>query len=445
MIEKLNKTSASFFGHLHPAKLVFLGYSSYILCGWLLLCLPFAQCASGVSSLDNLFTATSAVSTTGLVTVDISKYYNFLGQFIIMCLIQLGGIGYMTFGSFVILSRKANLSNLRSDVGRTVFSLPSSFHIDKFVRAVICFTLIIELLGAAALYAIFKYNNVENPLWSAIFHSVSAFCTAGFSLFSNSFEGFAGNFWLNLTIGVLSYLGAIGFIVCLDYWRMLRGEVKSITLTSKIILWATFWLSVVGTTIIFLVEPSIKSLPLDTRILSSFFQAMTAMTTVGFDTISIGGLSKASLLIIIILMIIGASPSGTGGGLKSTTFSAILGIMRSAMRGEKEVRFWGKVIPLERLWTAVAGLGFYLLALLIGTFLLLLTENFSFLELVFEASSALGTVGLSMGITAALSDVGKIVIILLMFCGRLGPLTFSIALFFKQGLKREEMDSDLAV
>ncbi|HUS48424.1 MAG TPA: potassium transporter TrkG [Phycisphaerae bacterium] len=432
-------------GGIHPAKLVFLGYLSYVVVGWVVLCIPFLQRAGGVKALDALFIATSAVSTTGLVTVSVSDCYNFGGQLVVLLLIQMGGVGYMTFGSFVILSGKTDLPAVRSQIGKTVFSLPASFRIDKFLRSVIQFTLVIELVGAVALYLIFRRAGLPDALWSAVFHSVSAFCTAGFGLYNNSFEGFAGNFWLNAAISVLSYLGAVGFIVCVDVWRVLRGKVKSLTLTSKIILWATLWLTLGGTVLLLVAEPSIQSKPVDQRLLAAFFQAMTSMTTVGFNTVSIAGLSRASLLLLVLLMVIGASPSGTGGGLKSTTFSAIIGVMRSAIRGEQEVKFWGRPVPLERVWTAVAGLGFYLATLVVGTYLLELTEQSSFVENLFEAASALGTVGLSMGITGSLTNVGKLVVILLMFAGRLGPLTFGMALFFRRGLNLVGQDDDLAV
>lgn len=435
----------AFLKGLHPAKLALLGYLSYILVGWLFLCLPFVQRSPGVAPLDNLFTATSAVSTTGLVTVSVSDCYNFLGQLVVLVLIQLGGIGYMTFGSFVILSRKTELSVERTEVGRTVFSLPKSFRIDKFIRSVIVFTLVIEFFGALALYPVFRNGGDPNALWSAIFHSVSSFCTAGFSLYNNSFEAYAGNFWLNAVVAILSYLGAIGFIVCVDYWRMLRGKVKQVTLTSKIILWSTLWLTVAGTALIFLAEPSIQGKSADEKLMASFFQAMTSMTTVGFNTISISQVSRASLLVLTVLMVIGASPSGTGGGLKSTTFSALIGVMRGVIRGDQEVRFWNRPVPLERVWMAMAGLGFYIFMLVAGTYLLELTENFEFEQGLFEAASALGTVGLSTGITSALSTIGKLVVTFLMFCGRLGPLTFGIALFFSRPLQSGEQDNDLAV
>ncbi|HNQ25022.1 MAG TPA: potassium transporter TrkG [Phycisphaerae bacterium] len=434
-----------FVGHLHPAKLVLLGYGSYITIGWLLLCLPFAHRGDGAGVLDHLFTATSAVSTTGLVTVSVADDYTAFGQVVVLLLIQLGGIGYMTLGSFVVLSRKSELSEARLAVGKTVFSLPRSFDFRCFLRGVVIFTVVIEGAGAAALYFVFHGTGEASALWSAVFHSVSAFCTAGFSLYNTSFEGFAGNFWVNAVVAVLSYLGAIGFIVCVDFWNMVTGRVKEMTLTSKIILWSTFWLSVVGTLLLLLGEPSIQAKPLDERLLAAFFQTMTAMTTVGYNTVSMAALSKASVLLLILLMVIGASPAGTGGGLKCTTFSAFLGVMRSALRGRQEVRFWGRPVPLERVWTAVGSLGFYLLALIAGTYLLELTEPTPFEQNFFEAASALGTVGLSMGITSALTSVGKTIIILLMFCGRMGPLTFGVALFCRMEDTAAPRDNDLAV
>jgi len=434
----------AYIAGLHATRLVVLGYLSYVVLGWVALCIPWVQRVP-VDALDNLFIATSAMSTTGLVTVSVSDTYNFAGQLIVLVLIQLGGIGYMTFGSFVILSRKSELPQKRSEISQTVFSLPASFRIDEFIRHVIVFTVVIEAVGACCLYLILRRAGAEDALWSAIFHSISAFCTAGFGLYNDSFMAYRDNFWLNAVIAVLSYVGAFGFIVCSDFWRMITGRVRRMTLTSKIILWVSLWLSVGSTLLIFLGETSIRALPVEERLVAAFFQAMTAMTTVGFNTIDIAAVSRATLLVLVFLMIVGASPSGTGGGLKSTTFSALLGIMRSALHGEREVRFWGRLIPHERVWSAVASLGFYMLMLIVGTYLLELTQNFAFEQNLFEAASALGTVGLSTGITAGLTGFGKLIIVFLMFCGRLGPLTFSVALFFHPPDTGDPGDNDLAV
>jgi trk system potassium uptake protein TrkH len=434
-----------FLQTLHPVRLVALGYLSYVFGGWLLLALPFCHATVTVSALDALFTATSAVSTTGLVTVSTGNDYSIPGQVIILILIQLGGIGYMTFGSFVVLSRSAELTERRQQIGKAVFSMPEGFRIDKFIRSVIAFTCIIEAAGAYALFRCFRVADMDNPAWSAVFHSVSAFCTAGFGLYDDSFEGLRGNVPVNMILGALSYFGAIGFIVVVDAWRRLIGKTARLTLTSRIILVTTCWLSVGATILFFVAEPTIQTLPSDERLTAAMFQVMTSITTVGFNTIPIGGLSQASLFLIILLMVIGASPAGTGGGLKTTTFSAVFGVIRSALLGRRKVTFWGREIPEDRIRVAIASLGFYVGALILGCYLLALTESLPFEGLLFESASALGTVGLSTGITALLTPIGKLILIGLMFIGRLGPLAFGVALFFPPGRPDAPGKEDLAV
>lgn len=424
--------------------MVILGYLSYIFIGFLLLCIPLTR-SNTVSALDNLFTATSAVSTTGLTTVTVCDNYNFWGQFIILILIQLGGIGYMTFSSFVILSTKRVLKEKAKGIAEVVFSIPKYFRIEKFILSVISFSFIIELMGSIALYFVFLKAGIKNPLWNAIFHSISAFCTAGFSLFSNSFEGLADNFWLNAIISLLSILGAMGFIVCVDVWRLFKGKEKRVTLTTKIIIAVTFWFILAGTLLTFLTESFGGGIAPENRILFSFFQTMTAITTVGFNTVTVSTLSKSAIMLICILMVVGASPSGTGGGLKTTTFSAIFGLMKSVIKRENDVRFWGAIIPEDRIKTAVATLSLYLSTLAVGTYLLTLTEKGAFLEIFFEAASALGTVGLSMGITSTLTVLGKMIIIFMMYIGRVGPLTFGMALYVKPELIFDNEKTDLAV
>jgi trk system potassium uptake protein TrkH len=413
--------------------------------GWILLALPFTHAGDRVSSMDALFTATSAMSTTGLVTVSTANDFNIAGQIFILILIQLGGIGYMTFGSFVVLSRSRTLSERRQQIGSTVFSLPREFRIDKFIRSVIGFAFATEAFGAVALFLAFSHLGIPNPLWSAIFHSVSAFCTAGFSLYDTSFETLRANVSVNVILGVLSYLGAIGFIVLVDVWRRLIGKTSALTLTSRVILVTTAWVSIAGIVLFFVGEPTIQALPLHERLITAIFQVMTSITTVGFNSVPIGKLSQASLFLITMLMVIGASPSGTGGGLKTTTLTAVFGVIRSVLTGRSKVTFWGRAIPQERIWAATATLGFYAASLILGCYLLALTEDFPFEGLLFEAASALGTVGLSTGITAGLTPLGKLIITALMFVGRLGPLAFGMALFLPSGERQEKESEDLAV
>ncbi len=432
-----------FTGRVAPARAVFWGYLSYVIVGWLLLSLPIARIVPHIAPIDNLFIAASAMSTTGLVSISIADNYSLFGQLVILALIQICGVGFMTFGSFILLSRRPDLPPARTEVTHAVFSLPRSFDVFRFIRSVVLFTAVIETAGMLLLWWAFSAAGAPRPLYNAFFHSISAFCTAGFSTFNDSFIAFSGNIWINGIIALLSYLGAIGFIVFVDYWRRFRRETTQVTLTSRIILGATFWMTLAGTALLFLAEPTITTLSPVDRLLAAFFQCMTAMTTVGFNSIDLGVLSKGSVLVLTVLMIIGASPSGTGGGVKSTSFTAILGVVRSALRGEQRASFSGKSIPFERVWQAVANTTLYLILLTVGVYLLDLTETAPFDKIFFEAASAIGTVGLSMGITGTLTDLGKFIIVLLMIGGRIGPLTVGMALFVRR--HEEPADSDLAV
>ena len=455
---------------VRPVKIMLLGYLSYVLLGWVLLSLPWAWEADGeggVRALDNLFTATSAMSTTGLATVNPPLAYSFFGELVVLGLIQAGGLGYMTLGSFVILAGRRRISRFREGLTRATFVLPEGFEVGKFIRNVVVFSVVVETAGAVALYFAFRSAGVAElaaageigasgrgagyVLWSAVFHSVSAFCTAGFSLFPDSLEGFRGDFWVNLIISALSIAGAIGFLVMTDLFAMLTGGRKRVTLTSKIILHFTFWLLVLGTLSLFVVDRELSQLPPSERLLASWFAAMTSMTTVGFDTHPIGGLSTASVWLLYLLMLIGASPSGTGGGLKTTSVSALWATMGCVLRGRQEITFWGVSVPSNRLYTAFAALGFYVTTVFVGGMLLLLAEaghpDLVFEDLIFEVISALGTVGLSRGLTGELSELGKVVVIGLMFAGRIGPLTLGLALFAggKQGDLAEGRLDDVAI
>lgn len=412
---------------------VVLGYTAYMLVGWLLLCLPWAQAADEVHWLDHLFIAVSAVSTTGLVSISPADSYTLFGEFVIIGLIQLGGIGYMTLGSFFVLAIKHQFRQRREAVTRTAFALPEHFNARRFIVGVVIFTLAIEALGAAALYTIFVAAGVEGALWHAIFHAVSAFCTAGFSLNNNSFEGFADNGWLNLTIAVLSYLGAIGFIVMSDAWlAVARRKTHETTLTTRIILRVTALIAVAGTTLVFLLDETLAAFPVAERFYAAFFQVMTAMTTVGFNTVPIQSLTTASIFLIIIAMVVGASPSGTGGGVKSTAVATIMQTVRAQLLGRDVVTIWNHPISAAQQRIAVAGAGFYIGVLAVGGYALLAVEDGDLVTLIFEAASALGTVGLSLGATSSLSDAGKAIVIALMWAGRIGPLTLGMALFSSQ-------------
>lgn len=430
-----------------PQRQLVFGYVLYVVLGTALLCLPFAQ-AVPVRVIDNLFNAASAVSTTGLVTVATGDSYTFFGELVHLLLFQLGGIGYMTLSSFVLLARGRALHRSRHGVLEAGFTLPRYFRVDHFVKQVVVFTLVIEAAGAAVLYWAFSARGMPDALWSAVFHSVSAFTTAGFGLYSNSLEGFRDDPVVNITVSLLAYAGAIGFIVMQDVWYSVRFRERMITFTSKVILWMTAAVFVLGTLAFFLVEPTVRDLPLGSRLMASAFQVMTASSTAGFNTIPIGPMGLAALWVVVVLMVVGASPSGTGGGIKTTSVSALLATVVSVARGRQSVSLLGNEIPVRRVLTAAAAATLYLLLLGAGLLLLLVTEvprsagEVPFMPLVFEAASALSTVGLSMGVTGSLTDAGKAVLIALMVVGRIGPLTLGVALLQRRETREQSPAQD---
>ncbi|MGD1856574.1 MAG: TrkH family potassium uptake protein [Leptolyngbyaceae cyanobacterium] len=314
------------------------------------------------------------------------------------------------------------------------------------MRHTIIFTVLVEIAGIFLLTPLFRAQGVENSLWAAVFHTVSAFCTAGFSIFPNSLEDFRNDFWINAVISILSMLGAVGFLVASDVWQSLVKRRRSMTLTTKVILSFTSFFLIAGFLLLLFFDTSMQDLPMGERILSAWFQAMTALTTVGFNTHPIGSLGNFAILLTLALMIVGASPSGTGGGIKTTSISAALGSMWSSLRGSNSTAYMGRRIPEERVTAAFSAIVFYILVFLIGSGFLLVFQEQVFEDLIFEAASALGTVGLSRGITGDLTLAGKWIIIAMMYVGRIGPLSFGMALLYNRSRSFVKMpEEDLAV
>lgn len=418
-----------------PLRLVVLGYVSYILLGWLALCLPVCRHADATASaLDHLFIATSAVSTTGLVTVSVADTYTGWGEFVVVFLIQIGGLGYMTLGSCVMMAVSGGrLSPLRTRIGGIALALPPEMDVRRLVRLIVFFTLAAETAGAVVLYAgVFAPRQVPDAAWQAVFHSISAFCTAGFGLFNDSFESYRADMTLNVTLTVLSLLGAIGFLVVNDAWQSLRHRRLHVTLTTKIILTSTAGILGVATMLFFFDEPAIQVLPIGERAMAAFFQVMSAGTTVGFDTVPIGSLSASSLFLLTLVMMVGASPAGTGGGIKTTTITALWAVMMSAFRRREAATFLGREIPPARIRVATASILLYCLTLAAGIYALALVESSPFADQLFECVSALGTVGLSRGITGGLTTAGKCILTAMMLVGRVGPLALGMACFSRR-------------
>jgi len=414
-------------GTLSTPRLLLLGYGGYMLVGWLLLALPLAH-SEPVRLIDSLFIAVSAVSTTGLVSIDPGGSFNLFGEIVILALIQAGGLGYMTLGSIAALALKRRLSLAQQHAAIGAFGLPADFDLRLFLKEIGGFVLCVEAVGAVILWILFARAGVENALWNGIFHSVSAFCTAGFSLFANSLEDFRADTAVNLVIAVLAYLGAIGFLVFADIWENLRRRRQALGFVSRVILVTTLAFSAFGTLLLYVFEPTIAALSGGERVLAAFFQAMTATTTVGFNTVPMGPLAVGSVMVMYLLMMFGASPAGTGGGLKSTTLATLVALVVATLRGQTRVRVLGHAVPPDRQRPQAASISFYVLVLFVAVFGLAWFEDAPLEALAFEAISAIGTVGLSTGVTGGLTDLGKATIIALMFMGRVGVLTFGLAL-----------------
>ena len=404
------------------------GYLILTMLCFILLLLPFLQNSSN-SVIDHLFFAVSIVSTTGLAPANFAESYNFGGQIISLLFIQLGGIGYMALGSFIIIRQFDKLPKISMKLLRFEFSPPKRYPLLPFLYSVFIFTILIECIGAIVLYFGFKEAGVDNPIWFAIFHSISAFCTAGFALGQNSLIDFNDYPLIINTITILSLLGSIGFIVLLDFIISIWKWENKISLSTKIIVVSTFIMLLSGTLVLYFSDAELFNQGTEGLKLA-LFQTMTAHTTVGFNSYDIGSFSPSILLILIILMIIGASPAGTGGGIKTTSITTLYAVTKAILLRRKEVSFFSKQIPVKFILLSLSSFCFYLFLLFVGFWLILLIDGdtFKFEQILFECASALSTVGLSTGITSDLSPLTKIIICCLMFIGRIGVLTFGFAM-----------------
>lgn len=427
------------FRKAHPAVLLLLSYLAAISLGTCLLLIPCATASGKIDFIDALFTATSALCVTGLVVVDTGSYFTLFGQAIILVLIQLGGLGIMAFSVFFFLSIGKKVAFRHRMLMQETFAHTPREDIYGLVKAIFCFTAIVELSGASLL---FIHWSSEYPftqaLYMAIFHSVSAFCNAGFSLLSNSFMDYRGSCLLNITICGLIILGGIGFPVIYEIFRKVGTHIEDrlkFSVQSKTVLITTFILIIYGTVIFWMVEQdaSLRNCSLRESLLAALFQSVTARTA-GFNTVDMAALSNATLGLMIFLMFIGASPGSCGGGVKTTTLAVLGSLVWIRLHRRIRVNMFKKSIPRE---TVTRSVSLFVLAIgFLAAFfaMLLLTQQGGlaseanrgqFLEYLFELVSAFGTVGLSMGATAKINWCGKILIIAMMLIGRVGVLTFS--------------------
>lgn len=410
-----------------PPQFLVLCYLFYALVGFLILNLSICR-VKEISIIDTLITAIAAMSTAGLTTVDIGSTYSGVGQAVILFMIQLGGVGYMTFNTIVILATTNRLSHYTKKITATEFPMPKEFLTTEFVKHILIFTVLCEVFGAVFLGWGFKNAGIDHYIWYGVYHSITAFCTAGFTLFPDNLVSFKYNLGITCPISLLSILGAIGFITWLNIYKRITGEKKVLSFTAKIILFVMFWFILIGTAIFLFTERGAIQGDLWQKIQVAFFTVMNACTTAGFNSIDISSLKIPTMVFFLFLMTIGGSPSGTGGGLRSTTFVALAGLVKSTLKGEAVVSFWRREIPIKRLQLATATFAYYMGVLIVAVFILVSLEDYPFHLLAFEAVSALATSGLQTGITPLLSDWGKILICLLMLMGKVGILTFGIAL-----------------
>lgn len=426
---------------MNPARTICLGFLAVISFGAFLLMLPISSSNGNWSDpITSLFTATSAVCVTGLSVVDVSKFYSIWGQVILLLLFQIGGLGYMTSTSIllILIGRKFSL--------RDKITLQQSLDTKgirgglQLVKSIIATTLLLELTGAIALIPIFNQKmSFQESVWHGIFNSVSAFNNAGFSLFSDNLMGYVNNPSLNIIIGLLIIFGGIGYQVIFEGYLWLRTKLSrnreyiSFSLTFCVVTSSTIVLIVLGTLAIWFTEfnnnETLGKLPLFDQIIGAWFQAVTTRTA-GFNTIDNGKMTTTGIFVSIALMFIGASPGGTGGGIKTTTARILASCTGAALKGLDEVNLYKLQVPNGLILKAVGVAVGSLFTVICSTGLLSITDrNISFINILFEATSAFATVGLSTGITASLSWAGQLVIIATMYIGRVGVLLLMAAIF----------------
>lgn len=420
---------------ISPPQLIALSFALTILLGGLLLTLPATHGTRPVSFLQALFTATSALCVTGLNVLDPSKDFNRLGHFIIMLLIQVGGLGIITFGTTyaLIFRRRVNFSS-RVHLAQQVSAFQSG-DVVPLIRNIFLYTFVIEFAGAMLLaWRFVPELGLGTGLFYAFFHAISAFNNAGFALYSDNLMGFVTDPLVSGVISLLIILGGMGFLVQMNVVaHLLHPRRHRLMVHSKLVLTMMTVLLLLGTLAYLVLEWSnpktLAPLPLGAKVLASFFQSVTTRTA-GFNTLDYGAMHLGTLYITILLMFIGANPGSTGGGIKTSTFYVVLASAWSMVRGGGEVTLFKRRIDRDTVIRAMT-VGVLSLAVLNGMFILLLLANtnpdIGFIQLLFETVSAFATVGLSMNTTPLLNDTQALLIIALMYLGRIGPLTFAVA------------------
>jgi trk system potassium uptake protein TrkH len=427
-----------------PLNLPLLSFALLIIMGTILLMLPAAVNGPRLSPVDALFTATSATCVTGLVVVDTGSRLSLFGQWVVMVLIQCGGLGIMTFSTVLIMLMTGRFSFMQRSVIQDTFTHSPDTRLPSLVLHVVIFTLVLEAAGAALLFL--RFSGMYHPgraLYFAVFHAISAYCNAGFCLYSHNLMDFSSDPLLSLTVALLIICGGIGFLVMLELKRVLFRSHKArrarrFSVHSKLVLTLTALLLIAGTLGFLTLEwnKSMAGLSLPAKVLSAFFQSVTTRTA-GFNTLHFGKMANVTLLFTILFMFIGAASGSTGGGIKVNTLGVLFALSRSRLRGEEATSIFRRTLTAETVGRAISVFVVAVIVIYAATMALTVSELGTtiheesrglFLELLFEVVSAFGTVGLSVGITSQLSTLGKLILVVVMFVGRLGPLSIAVAL-----------------
>ena len=444
---------------IRPALLVVLTFAVLILIGIVVLqaSIP-AHRQAETDIITSAFTAVSAVCVTGLSVVDLSRDMGFSGQLVILVLIQLGGLGVLTLSNWVLLSLRGRLGVYGALVTLDTVGAHPRVSPAVLVRRIVLFTLSIEAVGALILFLRFLGDFApQRAAWLAVFHSVSAFCNAGFSLFSGSLTDYREDIVVNLTVTALIMLGGLGFVAAMDVIEQvaaaLKGKKRRLAVHTRLVLTTSLILIATGAFLFLLFEwnNTFATETVGGEFLQSFFLSVTARTA-GFNTVETAHLTNMTLVIVIILMTIGASPGSTGGGIKTTSLVVLWALVRGYLLNRPEAEVSGRRIPRELVAKALALIVLYACVVILGLILLQATEfgelphqatRGMFMEHLFEVVSALSTVGLSTGVTAGLSKAGLSVLMVLMFVGRVGPLVIAASLIgerSKLGFQLPETD-----
>jgi trk system potassium uptake protein len=438
MVNRLLQIRTAISQRLTPPRIFILSFAMLVLAGTLLLRTPLAVEGRGLSFMDALFTSASAVCVTGLTVIDIGKELSVAGQIVTLVLFQVGGLGIITFSVVIFGLMGRGISFRGREIVQSTFLHTPRRDFIVIVKGVLLITLISESVGTLLLFIRFAQDfPPATAFFHALYNAVSAFNNCGYSLFSDNLVSYRGDWLVNLTVMGLIVLGGIGFIVQYEVIGRLRGKQKRLSLHTKLVLLTTAMLIVAGAALFYLFEAKqiLRGVSGSTQFLDSLFQSISPRTA-GFNTVDIGKLANPTILVMIILMFIGASPGSTGGGIKTTSFTLLLLLIWNRMKGRFEVNVFNRTIPREILGRTIAIIfasGFSVC--LVTSFLLFFCgsgglpdqDRHFFVEYLFEAVSAFGTVGLSMGVTPKLNDIQKLAIVLMMFAGRVGPLALAFS------------------